>query len=322
MESEIIKISTLKGEESWAVWKFQIRILFVSKGIFDIVEGTAQKPVQPTAAQITADATVGTKYTKDVAIWLKDDATAQRYIVTSIDNKILLHIINCTSSSEMWAKLNAVFENKSETSIQMLQQKWFNYTKDSSDDITTHISKVQDLCCRLKALGEEISDSMLITSEANRTIDNLSSRLIMEEARRKTQSDQQSVALLSRTSEHKEFAKNKNKKKSTDNRSKKDVECFNCKKKGYFKKDFWFLESNKHKRPSSMRQKDSAQPQQRRRTHRSGRDIARFYLRRRKQRRFGVDDGLRSYVAHDRKKRGILCIRAFHESQSRKIRRR
>lgn len=116
----------------------------------------------------------------------------------------------------MWEKLHKVDENKSDTSIHILQQEWFNYKRNASKDIVTHISKIQDLHCRLKGFGETISDSMLITkivmtlpeeynhfvspwestNQEQKTIDNLTARLVMEETRRKSQQNNENVALL------------------------------------------------------------------------------------------------------------------------------
>ena len=45
----------------------------------------------------------------------------------------------------------------------MLQQNWYNATKKSTDNIATHIAKLEDIAHRLKLMSEEISDSMIIT---------------------------------------------------------------------------------------------------------------------------------------------------------------
>ncbi|CAL1677481.1 unnamed protein product [Lasius platythorax] len=63
----------------------------------------------------------------------------------------------------MWQKLTSVYEQKSEASIHMLQQDWYNTTKKSSDNIATHIAKLKDIAHRLKLMGEAIADSMIIT---------------------------------------------------------------------------------------------------------------------------------------------------------------
>ena len=162
----------------------------------------------------------------------------------------------------MWEKLHGVYKNKTETSVHMLQQKWFKYNKDPSDDLSTHISKLQDLCFKLKAFGEELSDSMLMTKiimtlpeqynhfvsawesteAAQRTIDNLMVRLVMEESRKKTQEKNLDVALLTKKVEKFFPVKNhKNKSESSkreraSNSKIKNMECYNCKRRGHSKK--------------------------------------------------------------------------------------
>lgn len=42
--------------------------------------------------------------------------------------------------------------------------------RDSSDDIATHISKVQELAQRLKTLGESISDEILVITKILMTL--------------------------------------------------------------------------------------------------------------------------------------------------------
>lgn len=45
----------------------------------------------------------------------------------------------------------------------MLQQKWYQVTKNSKDNMACHIAKLQDLAHQLQTLGEPISDSMIVT---------------------------------------------------------------------------------------------------------------------------------------------------------------
>lgn len=70
----------------------------------------------------------------------------------------MMHIINCEGTRQMREKLVETYENKNETNKYFLQQKWFILGRDSSDDIATHISKVQELAQKFKTLGGNISD--------------------------------------------------------------------------------------------------------------------------------------------------------------------
>ncbi|KMQ85447.1 copia protein [Lasius niger] len=170
---------------------------------------------------------------------MKEDSVAQRIIATSVTEPVLLHIISCPSSKQMGDNLCAVYENKTDTSVHMLQRQWFSFVKDPADDMATHVSKIQDICHRLKALGEDITDNMMMTkilmtlpscydhfataweSTAldQRTLSNLTSRLIMEEARKNSQDKQVNGALVAQARSavrgKKDPVKNKKKRKTS-----------------------------------------------------------------------------------------------------------
>ena len=49
----------------------------------------------------------------------------------------------------------------------MVQTQFYQYVKESSDDLATHISKVEGIAERLKQLGEHVPDSMIMTKILN-----------------------------------------------------------------------------------------------------------------------------------------------------------
>lgn len=63
----------------------------------------------------------------------------------------------------MCDKLHSVSENKTQTSKHLLQKQWYCLQKDAADDISMHVAKINDLVCRLRMLGEPVTDSMIIT---------------------------------------------------------------------------------------------------------------------------------------------------------------
>ncbi|KAH0810343.1 hypothetical protein GEV33_012448 [Tenebrio molitor] len=108
MENELIRIPKLKGIENWAVWKFQARVILQSSDAWSIVDGSSAIPVQGQ----TIDETT---FNRTLAAWKKNDSIAQRIIATTVEEKPLLHILNCKSAKDMWDKLIQVYEQKSET---------------------------------------------------------------------------------------------------------------------------------------------------------------------------------------------------------------
>lgn len=63
----------------------------------------------------------------------------------------------------MWNKLLSVNEQKSDRSITLIQQQFYQYTIDPKENIAGHITKLENLSRQLNQLGEPISDFMLIT---------------------------------------------------------------------------------------------------------------------------------------------------------------
>jgi len=87
----------------------------------------------------------------------------QKIIVTSVESGSMQYLINCRSAYEMWEKLLSVYKQKSEVNMYLLQQKFFSYVKDPTDNISAHIYKLEKLANDLKLAGKNITDNMLIT---------------------------------------------------------------------------------------------------------------------------------------------------------------
>lgn len=96
-----ISMLKLEGASNWNIWKFQTTVLLRGQGWLDIVEGKSIKPEDPT----------------EQTAWENKDAKAQTLLVTRMTENAMLHIISCSTSSEMWKKLQSVYEQKTEVYI-------------------------------------------------------------------------------------------------------------------------------------------------------------------------------------------------------------
>lgn len=202
METELLKIEKLHGSEQWLIWKFQMKQILEANGVYDIVRGITKEPVGGEA--------------NAVADWKKLDAKARRIISTSVGNQPIMHILNCEKSSEMWSVLENIYQPKSTSSILLLQQRYYSFVKQPTDDMATFISKLLDIVNQLKEQNEAISDSMVIakiqmslppeynyfhsawesTSPADRTLEKMKARLMIEESRLKSQGQVETVEAL------------------------------------------------------------------------------------------------------------------------------
>lgn len=153
METEIIKIDKLQDVSQWTTWRFQVKVCLNAGDLFGITSGTVKIPV----------ATTTDTKTEAIAAWKLKDAKAQRIIVTSMGQKPLQHILRCETSAEMWTKLHAVYEQKHEAGKQMLMEKFYSYKCSKSDDMATHISKLEYMAQRIRDAGDEISEGAVIS---------------------------------------------------------------------------------------------------------------------------------------------------------------
>ncbi|CAH0393367.1 unnamed protein product [Bemisia tabaci] len=226
MESEsqpkVLVQSFLKLDETnWNLWKFQTRVVLTAKDLFEITTGESKMPVVPeevltgTAEDIAASREAVTQALKDAKMFKLKDARAQEILVTRMEKGPLSHILSCNSASEMWAKLVNIYERQSNVSVHLLQQQFFNAKFDGS--VMEFVTKIQNLSTELKQRKEAIPDKMVITKVlmslpdrfkhfvsawesvpvAEQTIDNLTSRLLVEEERQK--SGEEAVALVAQS---------------------------------------------------------------------------------------------------------------------------
>lgn len=248
MESERVSIDKLEGVHNWSMWKFQMRQILEAAELFDYVDGTTDKPI-----------VASVNYAKEVVTWKKADAKARRTISIACGKQSIRLIMNCETAKEMWTALKSTYEQKSENNTYFLQQKYYNFKKEPSDDMATFISKLLEIVHQLRDQEETISDSMVISkilntmpaeyshfnsawesaSAADRTLTNLKARLMAEEMRLKSQDQVEEVeALMAKRT----FPKKTNNKKgiSANNKNKSDKpkgKCFKCGKGGHWKRD-------------------------------------------------------------------------------------
>lgn len=261
-----VKITKLSSAEGWLLWKFQIRVIVNSFDLEGILSGEIPKPrLVKTSTETEEQARA--RCANEISAWRRADGKCQKIIVTSVDDGPLQCLINCQTANEMWNKLLSVYEQKTEASVHLLQNKFFSYSKSSSDDISTHISILQNLRNQLNSLGENISEGMLITKilmtlpstykhfysawdsvpEASKNLNVLTSRLLIEESRMQQVSSgveaEENNALTARKFQ-KKFSKKPSGEKSVEQKfskqntgTKKVGPCFYCQKPGHFKRD-------------------------------------------------------------------------------------
>lgn len=237
-DKEIISIEKFQDASQWMAWRFQIRVILTAADAFGVVNGDDAMPTD------TSD----DEHENKLREWKKKDAKAQKIIVTSIGQKVMIHILNCTTSKQMWDKLKSIYEQDNSAAKHLLHQQFFSYEKRAEDDVATHISKLEGIVQKLKNMSVEISNDMMITkismtlpqeyryfvsawessTDDQRTLTNLTNRLLVEESRLGVESmslvkSESSEAFLAKQAggAFKKFEQHKKKNKKKGN-------CFKC----------------------------------------------------------------------------------------------
>lgn len=222
MESEQCKIVKLTSAEGWQMYKFQVKVALNANELYEIVSG---KKVKPTLQVGEKDQEFQTR----LKGWFKNDYKAQNLIVSSLGQQPTLYVMNCNTSKEIWDKLESVYERSNNSSILLLQQRFYALTKNLEDDIATYISKLMNVFNQLKEQGEEIASSMLIskilmtlppeynhftsawesTIKSEQTLENLTARLLTEEVRITAGAGSSSEAFVVNKNSLKKFSEKK-----------------------------------------------------------------------------------------------------------------
>ncbi|KAF2880793.1 hypothetical protein ILUMI_25381, partial [Ignelater luminosus] len=65
-------------------------------------------------------------FENEVNVWSRRDTKAQEIVVTRMEEGPMGQVLSCSTAFDMWNKLLAVYEQKSEVSVHLLQQNFFN----------------------------------------------------------------------------------------------------------------------------------------------------------------------------------------------------
>ena len=184
--------------------------------------------------------------------WAHGEATVKQAIAASVPDSIFNRIKGSTRAKDVWDALRALFEGRTQMIVVDLRRQIQSLKCGEDDNVRTHFDNIANLREQLAAMGKTIPDdeysSILlgsIPSTFEATISAMSTtvaltnvaltpdtviRLITDEYDRRVlkagkQAEGQDEALTA----------DANKKK----KSKRDIECFNCKKRGHVKADCW-----------------------------------------------------------------------------------
>lgn len=202
--------------------------------MWSLVEGTESRPL-------------GSDNTKVVKAWRTRMDLALNELVSEVEDEQLIHTRISRNPADVWTRLASIHVSQGLGNVISTWQKLFQIKKATETSIQQHVSSIRELADRLTGLGDEPSDSLLVSvlmlslppsysslvisldshyDELN--FDFVAQRCMNEEARQlsmqnsEASTSDQTSAFVARTKPR---------------RDRKDVTCFKCGKKGHYRNE-------------------------------------------------------------------------------------
>ena len=155
-ESNTLKIEKLNGN-NFATWKYNVKLLLMQKGLWNIAQGKETKPDIKTEDATKAESI---KLMND---WELRSDQAYSIIAINIDKFLQVHVQSTTDPKEAWNFLKKQFEMTSISHIVRLSRRFYASTMREDEDLEEFLTKMTTLAQELRELNEDISSKKFAT---------------------------------------------------------------------------------------------------------------------------------------------------------------
>ncbi len=243
MTDEKWLIDRLDGT-NWTTWKFQMRHLLLSKGLWGIIDGT---DVLEEGANAQAQSDHTKRSQKAFSSIVMAVGTSQLYLITSTESPV-----------EAWETLRNHFERDTLANKLFLKKKYFRTEMKESTTVEDHLKHMKEITDRLAAIGAPIveedqvvtllgslprSYSTLVTALEARgddlTFNFVKQALVQEEQKRLGVSSDSQSALISSSA------------KKTKYVPRKQLKCFGCGQIGHIRRNCTRASANRKEQADS-----------------------------------------------------------------------
>lgn len=146
MTDDAIHIFHRLNNNNYRLWKFNVDAVLKGQGLLGIVQGTAH--LNDTASQDAKD------------LWMKRDGKAMGILISSIEKEQANHVLSCTTSNEVYKKLQNIHDKQSEVKVMCLYEEYFSQKMQEDESVAAYVSKVSSLATEIEAQGEKLSDNI------------------------------------------------------------------------------------------------------------------------------------------------------------------
>ena len=137
----------------------------------------------------------------NIEAWKVRDITCRNYILASTHQSQKILLYPCTTAREMWVKLSSQHAARADDPIHQRWQELYDYKYDPENNVTSYINGILSIAYKLREINEPIPERQIlnkilaalpptfrmvrsawtVVSANERTIDNLTQRLVAEE---------------------------------------------------------------------------------------------------------------------------------------------
>ena len=265
------------------MYKDRLTLSVMARGLSGHLDGTTTRPSDPAVRDVQFDTLTKdeqaavTKFGTDLGEWMQKEAIVTQQIASTIPDSLYLKIKGKKSVKEAWDLLKDDFEKRSRMFTIDLRRRLQEERCEENGNIRAHFDTMRTMREDLVALGDSISNSdftaMLLgslpkaydsyLSAVTATISVLQKELDAEALMLSVIDEFDRCTVKTRQSKDKgrdtAFYAGEGSKGSKfgGKGSKKDLECFNCRKKGHMKVDCWAKGGGKEGQgPKGKRRKD------------------------------------------------------------------
>nr|XP_046482949.1 uncharacterized protein LOC124219437 [Neodiprion pinetum] len=81
-------------------------------------------------------------------------------LIATLESDQAMNVLTCNSAKEIYEKLSAIHEKRSEVSVMTLYEEYFALQMSEDESVTTYVSKVMKLAAEIEDQGEKLSDNI------------------------------------------------------------------------------------------------------------------------------------------------------------------
>jgi hypothetical protein len=143
--------------DNYTLWRFLITNFLEGHTLFRFVDGTNPRPPPKLLGATTSMADNPAFQT-----WYHQDKLVLSSIVSTLEEGVLPHILNLSSSRDVWLTLETLFSAHSQAHIVQTRYQLATMKK-SSQTVADYFSKAQSLAHNLATIGQPFQESELVS---------------------------------------------------------------------------------------------------------------------------------------------------------------